>query len=426
MTAAPPRIASMLAALRGIGAREHDEIAARVPTVLRRVGGYNLDVFNPQSERPYTRDGSVNFAHLLVGSEGTLAWSRAPHARSVRAPAHRDARRRELPVAAPRDGMHAAHRHARAHRGRAGRSHHDRACARQSGVSTGDRCSASRRARRDPAGRIRRRRGATARAAASTTSSALMGDLGFADAVVAMTEAAPQKALWDVRKAGLNIMMSMHGDGKPVSFIEDCAVPLEHLAEYVDRLTEVFARHGTRGTWYAHASVGTLHVRPILDMRARRRCEDARHRGGGERAGARLQGRVLGRARRRAGAQRMGRLAVRAAAYARIRGDQGAVRSRRPHESRQDRQSAAHGRCDRCSAFPRATRSPRSPRRSTGASTTWRAMPPRGRWGRPAAAAILRAGSARPWRCATTTAIAASSTQARCAPAFASRATRRT
>jgi hypothetical protein len=62
-------------------------------------------------------------------------------------------------------------------------------------------------------------------------------------------------------------MMSMKGDGKPVSFIEDCAVPLEHLAEYTDRLTRVFERHGTRGTWYAHASVGTLHVRPILDMR---------------------------------------------------------------------------------------------------------------------------------------------------------------
>jgi Fe-S oxidoreductase len=52
-----------------------------------------------------------------------------------------------------------------------------------------------------------------------------------------------------------------------VSFIEDCAVPLEHLAEYTERLTRVFEKHGTRGTWYAHASVGTLHVRPILDMR---------------------------------------------------------------------------------------------------------------------------------------------------------------
>jgi FAD/FMN-containing dehydrogenases len=95
----------------------------------------------------------------------------------------------------------------------------------------------------------------------------LMADLGLPDSVVEMPDANEQKALWEVRKAGLNIMMSMKGDGKPVSFIEDCAVPLEHLAEYTSRLTEVFHRHGTEGTWYAHASVGTLHVRPILDMR---------------------------------------------------------------------------------------------------------------------------------------------------------------
>ncbi len=95
-----------------------------------------------------------------------------------------------------------------------------------------------------------------------------MGDaLHLPGSVVEMIDDAPQKALWEVRKAGLNIMMSLKGDGKPVSFIEDCAVPLQHLAEYTDALTEVFARHGTRGTWYAHASVGTLHVRPILDMR---------------------------------------------------------------------------------------------------------------------------------------------------------------
>ena len=95
----------------------------------------------------------------------------------------------------------------------------------------------------------------------------LMGDLGLPGSVVEMVDDSAQKNLWEVRKAGLNIMMSLRGDGKPVSFIEDCAVPLEHLAEYTDALTEVFARHGTKGTWYAHASVGTLHVRPILDMR---------------------------------------------------------------------------------------------------------------------------------------------------------------
>src|SRR2546430_14068145 len=95
----------------------------------------------------------------------------------------------------------------------------------------------------------------------------LMGDLGLPGSVVEIADAPQQKAVWEVRKAGLNIMMSMKGDGKPVSFIEDCAVPLEHLAEYTERLTRVFEKHGTRGTWYAHASVGTLHVRPVLDMR---------------------------------------------------------------------------------------------------------------------------------------------------------------
>ena len=76
-----------------------------------------------------------------------------------------------------------------------------------------------------------------------------------------------QRAIWEVRKAGLNIMMSMKTAGKPVSFIEDCAVPLEHLADYTERLTDVFHKHGTTGTWYAHASEGCLHVRPVLNLK---------------------------------------------------------------------------------------------------------------------------------------------------------------
>ena len=76
-----------------------------------------------------------------------------------------------------------------------------------------------------------------------------------------------QAGITEVRTAGLNIMMSMKEEGKPVSFVEDCAVPLEHLADYTARLTEVFERNGTRGTWYAHAAVGCLHVRPVLNLR---------------------------------------------------------------------------------------------------------------------------------------------------------------
>ena len=95
-------------------------------------------------------------------------------------------------------------------------------------------------------------------------------------------------------------MMSMKGDGKPVSFIEDCAVALPDLADYTERLNDVFARHGTKGTWYAHASVGCLHVRPVLSMKdPRRRGEDARDRRGMLRAGPRIQGQPQRRAWRR-------------------------------------------------------------------------------------------------------------------------------
>src|SRR5205814_10557999 len=69
-----PGAHALVAALAAIGVRERDEIARMFPSMLRRVGGYNLDVFNPRSVRPYTADGSVNLAHLLVGSEGTLAY----------------------------------------------------------------------------------------------------------------------------------------------------------------------------------------------------------------------------------------------------------------------------------------------------------------------------------------------------------------
>ena len=90
----------LVAALRAIGERERDEIARACRRCMRRVGGYNIDVFHPQSERPYTADGSVNFAHLLVGSEGTLAWTRDADAVARAAADAPRARRRQLSDAA--------------------------------------------------------------------------------------------------------------------------------------------------------------------------------------------------------------------------------------------------------------------------------------------------------------------------------------
>ncbi|MEO8185964.1 MAG: FAD-linked oxidase C-terminal domain-containing protein [Burkholderiaceae bacterium] len=263
MAQGSPRINRLLEGLRSIAVREWDEIERCVPKVMRRVGGYNIDVFLPQSERPYTADGSVNLSHLLVGSEGTLAWTSALTLQLALLPSQRTLGVVNFPT------LHRAMQCAQ-----------HIVTLKPSAVELVDRTMIEL-ARSNPAFQP------VIEAALIGEPEAillvefsdddprgrldqlvtLIADLGLPNQVVRMTDASSQKALWEVRKAGLNIMMSMRGDGKPVSFIEDCAVPLEHLADYVAGLTEVFAKHGTRGTWYAHASVGTLHVRPILDMR---------------------------------------------------------------------------------------------------------------------------------------------------------------
>ncbi|MEK9971574.1 MAG: FAD-binding oxidoreductase, partial [Ferrovibrio sp.] len=71
------RGAEIAAFVRGLAEQHRAEIESRWPRVMRRVAGYNLDIFNNQSERPYTADNSVNLAHLLVGAEGTLAYTKS-------------------------------------------------------------------------------------------------------------------------------------------------------------------------------------------------------------------------------------------------------------------------------------------------------------------------------------------------------------
>ncbi|MGB8486888.1 MAG: FAD-binding and (Fe-S)-binding domain-containing protein, partial [Xanthobacteraceae bacterium] len=264
---APAALRPLAADLLAIGAREVDEVAARFPRVQRRVGGYNLDALVP------TRN-DLNLAHILVGSEGTLAFST----------------RIELKLS-PLLGRRAL---GACHFG----SFHAAMEAAQHIVKLNPiavelvdetmielardialfRPTIAAFVRGDPAAVLlvefaepewdeNLRRLAQLRD--------LIGDLGFAwnrpgahrGGVVDVLDPKLQSAITEVRTAGLNIMMSMKEEGKPVSFVEDCAVPLEHLADYTQRLTDVFEQHGTRGTWYAHASVGCLHVRPVLNLR---------------------------------------------------------------------------------------------------------------------------------------------------------------
>jgi FAD/FMN-containing dehydrogenase/Fe-S oxidoreductase len=261
-----PAVRAIADRVAALAVAEQDEIARMYPKVLRRVGGYNLDIFFPQSERPYTTDNSVNLAHLLVGSEGTLAVTERLTLKLSRLPKHKTLG--VVNFTSFYKAMESAQHIVKL---------------KPTAVELVDRTMIEL-ARANPAFRPVIERALIGKPEAILLVEfageehdtqlqdlkrlvELMADLGLPGSVVEMPEPGPQAALWEVRKAGLNIMMSMKGDGKPVSFIEDCAVPLEHLADYTQRLTDVFAKHGTRGTWYAHASVGTLHVRPILDMR---------------------------------------------------------------------------------------------------------------------------------------------------------------
>ncbi len=262
----PPSVRAIADKVAELAFAERDEIERMYPKVLRRVGGYNLDIFFPQSERPYTTDNSVNLAHLLVGSEGTLALTERLTLKLAPLPKHKTLGVVNFPsfYKAMDSAQHIVK-------------------LKPAAVELVDRTMIEL-ARANPAFRPVIERALIGKPEAVLLVEfageeredqlrdlarlvELMGDLGLPGSVVEMAEPGPQAALWEVRKAGLNIMMSMKGDGKPVSFIEDCAVPLEHLADYTQRLTDVFEKHGTKGTWYAHASVGTLHVRPILDMR---------------------------------------------------------------------------------------------------------------------------------------------------------------
>ena len=260
------RAAAIANFVRQLALQHEAEIDARWPKVLRRVGGYNLDIFHNQNEKPYTADGSVNLAHLLVGSEGTLACTRTLTLQLSELP-----RGKVLGVvnfASFHSAMDAAQHIVKL--GPTAVELVDRIMLDLSLQNPIFRPTIEQVLLGKPAAILLVEFAGGSKPELLSKLKALedtIGDLGLAGSVVHLTNEAAQKKLWDVRKAGLNIMMSLKGDGKPVSFIEDCAVPLQHLAEYTDALTEVFARHGTHGTWYAHASVGTLHVRPILDMR---------------------------------------------------------------------------------------------------------------------------------------------------------------
>ncbi|WP_088344441.1 MULTISPECIES: FAD-binding and (Fe-S)-binding domain-containing protein [Rhodomicrobium] len=259
----------VFADLIALGAREADEVAARMPAVQRRVGGYNIDALSPRK----SNDGTVNLAHILVGSEGTLAFTTAVELK--------------LWPLLGRRGVGVCH-FGSFHKAMESAQHlvtlkpiavelvDSTMIALASGIAI-FRPTFERVVRGEPEALliVEFAEDEAENLARLRQLHEMMGDLGFGwdksgarwGGVVDILDPALQASLTDVRTSGLNIMMSMKDARKPVSFVEDCAVPLEHLADYTARLAEVFERHGTRGTWYAHASEGCLHVRPVLNLK---------------------------------------------------------------------------------------------------------------------------------------------------------------
>ena len=245
-------------AIPRIAERHADEIARRFPKVLRRVGGYNLDAF-------VGRDRPVNLSKIVIGSEGTLGIVIEAKISLVPLPAARvllavefenvlDALGATPAVLA--HGPSAVEvmdafilQHTRDH---AALDATRRTIFSDAGGAllciefAGDDV-------RDLAARLAAlERDLTARATCRCTRA---------------TDPAAQTRIWTLREAALGLSTAMRGDAKSISFVEDTAVPPERLRDYIERFLEIIRRHGTVAGIYAHASVGCLHVRPVVNLK---------------------------------------------------------------------------------------------------------------------------------------------------------------
>jgi FAD/FMN-containing dehydrogenase/Fe-S oxidoreductase len=272
--------------VRRMAAEHAAEIERRYPKILRRVGGYNLDLFVsadphaasstpysvlrtpysvPGTGRPVFGPSSFNLAHLLVGSEGTLGVTLEAKLRLI-----------ELPRAKAVMVVHFAELLDALAATPAILTHGPAA------VEVIDKYVLDSTRLNPEASRLRDFLHGDPGAVLIVEFygdrpedlpprlDALAADLrgrGHGYHVYRATEAAAQARIWKLRRAALGLSMAEKGDAKAISFVEDSAVAPERLRDYLAELLAVVARHGTRAGVYAHASVGCLHVRPVIDLK---------------------------------------------------------------------------------------------------------------------------------------------------------------
>lgn len=242
---------------RQIVTRNSEEIRSRFPKVMRRVGGYNLDEF------VYT--DRWNLAKLITGSEGTLALSLElklnldplPKYKSVVVVHYADlleAIRSVPPMLKYKPSAVEII---------------DRTVLRLSAenLTTKMHCHFL---QDDPAAiLIVEFYGETAAEVIKRPNDMIeeLKSLGFGYAYPLFPEGKEYDDVWLLRKKGLGLMMGIKGEKKALSFIEDSAIPVVDLPEYIDKVLKICAKHNTEVSMYAHASVGVIHVQPLLDLR---------------------------------------------------------------------------------------------------------------------------------------------------------------
>ena len=243
--------------VRRIAAEQREEIAARFPRILRRVSGYNLDAFAATE--------SMNLSEMIAGSEGTLAVVTEARVKLVPQPTARGMAAIHLgSVVEAAEASVAANAHAPS-----AVELVDDTIIKRCRESTGY-ASLADFVQGTPGALLFTEFYGASDGEVRDKLAALWEDLqqrGLGHAVVTTTDPEEQRGMWRMREAGLGLLMSIRGDAKPLAFVEDAAVAPERLPEFVARFDATVRAHGLSASYYGHASVGCLHIRPLVNIK---------------------------------------------------------------------------------------------------------------------------------------------------------------
>ena len=251
--------------VRDIALGNRQEILDRYPKIMRRVSGYNLDDFLDDGSAGGTETPPFNMARMVVGSEGTLCVITEAKVNLVPVPA-----RKALAVLHFRDMVQACE-------ATWDILEHEPAAVELIGRMILDRCRSSLGFARlmgfvegEPDALLvvefnGDSEGELVAKLAALKEHMSRKRLGYA--CVELLDRAAQANVWALRSAGLGLLMSLRGDSKPLPYVEDTAVDPQRLGEYVRRFDEIVKAHGTTAGYYGHASVGCLHIRPLVNLK---------------------------------------------------------------------------------------------------------------------------------------------------------------